>query len=134
MNLTKYSYFAKLNYSVGSLTLQLPQLQISSLSRFPFKHFSLFYVHGSVHLSYIYIYMCVCVCVCVQRDTTTRSKYSLFHCKITLHVSGAFYTHPRTENQTQIHAVVYTSSASRNVDKLPVGIRSQTTRQSRRHC
>jgi hypothetical protein len=63
-----------------------------------------------------------------------RSKYSLFHCKITLHVSGAFYTHRWTENQTQIHVVVYTSSASRNVEKLPGGIRSQATRQSRRHC
>jgi hypothetical protein len=55
-----------------------------------------FYVHGSVHLIYIYIYIyiyicvCVCVCVCVQRDATMRTIYSLFHCKITLNVSGAF--------------------------------------------
>jgi hypothetical protein len=31
--------------------------------------------------------------ISIQRDAAMRSIYSLFHCKITLHVSEAFYTH-----------------------------------------
>jgi hypothetical protein len=34
-----------------------------------------------------------CIYISVQRDATIRSIYSLFHCKITLIVSGAIYTH-----------------------------------------
>jgi hypothetical protein len=40
-----------------------------------------------------FMFMVPCILIlytCVQRDATISSIYSLFHCKITLHVSGAF--------------------------------------------
>jgi hypothetical protein len=36
---------------------------------------------------HIYIY------ISIQQNATVHSIYSLFHCKFTLHVSGAIYTH-----------------------------------------
>jgi hypothetical protein len=33
------------------------------------------------------------ICIYIQRDATVRCIYNLFHCKFTLHVSGAIYTH-----------------------------------------
>jgi hypothetical protein len=43
------------------------------------------FFYSTVHLNYINISS--------QQDATMCSIYSLFHCKVTVHVSGAFYTH-----------------------------------------
>jgi hypothetical protein len=81
-------------YSAGTCRCQLRVYRVSPLTQRTvfYNKKSLFRGHTPLCVC-IYIYIYVCVCVCVQRDATMHSIYSLFHCKFTLHVSGALYTH-----------------------------------------